>query len=70
MIVEKKKHEITTPFSIQDHYMAEEFGGKLLIRKVVSKKGIKRLNDGSVDQREGDKSMEGSTMMVGGEEDD
>ena len=39
--VEKKKHVINTPYSVQDHYMGDEFGGKLLIRKVAVKKGKK-----------------------------
>jgi len=32
-------HKITTAYSAQDHYMGDEFVGKLLIRKIPANDG-------------------------------
>ena len=32
-------HKITTPYTVQDHYMGDDFVGKLLIRKIPAKEG-------------------------------
>lgn len=54
---EVQAHKITTPFTVQDHYMGDEFIGKLLMRKVPASKSANKHQDSDEKTKEEESAL-------------